>query len=64
MADETQRNDPVKEIFDELFSVLEALEIQNVAMLQFLKEEGMATEEKLAPYLDRAGNAASVKWRA
>jgi hypothetical protein len=64
MADETQRNDPVKEIFDELFSVLESLETQNVAILQFLKEQGMASDEKLAPYLDRAGNAASVKWRA
>src|SRR4051794_18431020 len=64
MADESQRNDPVKEIFDELFSVLESLEIQNVAILQFLKEQGMASDEKLAPYLDRAGDAASVKWRA
>src|SRR5689334_9856930 len=64
MNDESQKNSPEKEIFNELFGLLETLEIQNVAMLEFLKEEGIATDEKLAPYMDRAGNAASVKWRA
>ena len=56
--------EPIKEILDELYSLLETLETQNLALLQFLKDQGMATEEKLAPYLDRAGNASSVKWRA
>jgi chemotaxis protein histidine kinase CheA len=56
--------EPIKEILDELFSLLEALETQSLALTQFLKDQGIATEEKLAPYLDRAGNASSVKWRA
>jgi hypothetical protein len=55
---------PIKEILDELFSLLETLETQSLALTQFLKDQGMATDEKLAPYLDRAGNASSVKWRA
>src|ERR1700674_5564714 len=56
--------EPIKEILDELFSLLESLETQSLALTQFLKDEGIATNEKLAPYLDRAGNASSVKWRA
>jgi hypothetical protein len=56
--------DPIKEILDELFSLLETLETQSLALTQFLKDQGIATDEKLAPYLDRAGNASSVKWRA
>jgi hypothetical protein len=56
--------EPIKEILDELFSLLESLEAQSLALTQFLKDQGIATHEKLAPYLDRAGNASSVKWRA
>jgi hypothetical protein len=56
--------EPIKEILDELFSLLESLEAQSLALTQFLKDQGIATDEKLAPYLDRAGNASSVKWRA
>jgi hypothetical protein len=56
--------EPIKEILDELFSLLESFETQSLALTQFLKDEGIATDEKLAPYLDRAGNASSVKWRA
>ena len=56
--------EPIKEILDELFSLLETLETQSLALTHFLKDQGIATEEKLAPYLDRAGNASSVKWRA
>jgi len=55
---------PIKEILDELFSLLESLEAQSLALTQFLKDQGIATDKKLAPYLDRAGNASSVKWRA
>jgi chemotaxis protein histidine kinase CheA len=56
--------EPIEEILDELFSLLETLETQSLALTQFLKDQGIATDEKLAPYLDRAGNASSVKWRA
>jgi hypothetical protein len=56
--------EPIKEILEALFSLLEALETQSLALTQFLKDEGIASDEKLAPYLDRAGNASSVKWRA
>ena len=56
--------EPVKEILEELFSLLETLETQSLALTQFLRDEGIATDEKLAPYLNRAGNASSVKWRA
>jgi N-acetylmuramoyl-L-alanine amidase CwlA len=56
--------EPIKEILDELFSLLESLETQTLAVTQFLKDQGIATDKKLAPYLDQAGNASSVKWRA
>ena len=59
-----KNNDAVKEVFEGLFELLENLETQNVAILQFLKDNAGATDEKLKPYLDQAGNAASVKWRA
>jgi hypothetical protein len=58
------KTDPIKEVLSELFGLLETSETQTLAVLQFLKDEGIATEEKLEPYLDRAGNASSVRWRA
>jgi hypothetical protein len=60
---ETNTN-PVKEVFGELFTLLERLETQSAAFLQFVKDQGMITDEKLAPYLESAGNSTSVKWRA
>src|SRR5262249_27856984 len=57
-------SNPIKDIFDNLFNLLEALETQNLAVLQFLKDENIATEKKLAPYIERAEKASSVKWRA
>jgi len=60
---ETNTN-PVKEVFGELFTLLERLETQSAAVLQFVKDQGTITDEKLAPYLESAGNSCSVKWRA
>lgn len=54
----------IKEVFEELFTHLERLETQSAAILQFLKEKKRVTDKQLAPYLEQAGNAANVKWRA
>jgi hypothetical protein len=56
--------DQLKEILGELFSLLEAMETSNLAVLQFLKEKGIANEKEFAHFLEQAGNASSVKWRA
>jgi hypothetical protein len=52
------------EVLNELFSALESAETQNGAILQFLKDKNLATDEDLAPYLQQAGNASSVRWMA
>jgi len=57
-------NETALEIFDHLFSLLEAQETQSAAMLQFIKDKGIASDAELAPYLDQAGNTSSVRWRA
>jgi hypothetical protein len=62
--DTDKTDNPIKEVLDGLFTLLETLETQNAAVLEFLKDQGIATDEKLAPYLERAGSASSVKWRA
>jgi hypothetical protein len=55
---------PLKEILGELFTLLETQETHSMAVLQFLKDQGIATDEKLAPYLEQAGKASNVKWLA
>ena len=52
------------QLLDELFSALEDLETQSEGILQFLKDKGLATDQELAPYLDRAASASEVRWRA
>ncbi|MGC2698077.1 MAG: hypothetical protein WA738_20000 [Candidatus Angelobacter sp.] len=57
-------SEAIKEVLDALFSQLERLDTQNSAMLQFLQEKKRVTDKQLAPYLEQAGNASSVRWRA
>ena len=61
---EMEPSNPLKEIFDELFGLLEPLETQSMALTQFLRDEKIGNDKKLAPYLEQVGNASSVKWRA
>jgi hypothetical protein len=53
-----------EELLNELGSSLEMLETQQGALLQFLKDKGVITDEQFAPYLTQAGNASNVRWRA
>ena len=53
-----------QELLNELGSSLKNLETEHAALLQFLKDNGMLTDEQFAPYLAQAGTASSVRWRA
>jgi hypothetical protein len=54
----------LQEVFEELFQSLETGETQSAAILQFLKAEGIANDENLAPYFEQASKASSVRWVA
>ena len=56
--------DSLKEVLSELFGLLETQETNSAAVLQLLKDQGIASDEKLSTYLDQAGRASNVKWRA
>ncbi len=56
--------DLAQELLNELGSSIESLESQQAALLQFLKDDGVVTDEQFAPYLAQAGHASSVRWRA
>lgn len=51
-------------VLEELFSAFEMVETQSAAILEFMKDKGLATDDDLASYLERAGNASNVRWRA
>jgi hypothetical protein len=63
MDQENDKN-PIAEIFDEMFTLLEAMETRSVAMLNYLQGQQGVTDENLAPYMDRASAASEVRWRA
>jgi hypothetical protein len=54
----------VQEILREVFASLEAVETKSAALLQFMKDKGIAKPEELEPYMEQAGNASSVRWLA
>ncbi len=56
--------DSLKEVLGELFALLETQETNSTAVLQLLKDQGIASDEKLSSYLDQAGRTSNVKWRA
>ncbi|HSS99427.1 MAG TPA: hypothetical protein VLK33_20470 [Terriglobales bacterium] len=53
----------IQELLDEFIPTLESLDAQNMAVIQFLKDQD-GNEEKLAPYLENAAKASNVKWLA
>jgi outer membrane biosynthesis protein TonB len=56
--------DAIKEVLSELFALLETQETNSTAVLHLLKDQGIASDEKLSTYLDQAGRASNVRWRA
>lgn len=52
------------EILEELSSALQRVEALSSAVLEFVKDKGIVKEDELAPYLERASAASSVRWRA
>jgi hypothetical protein len=52
------------EIIEELASTFQKLETQSAALLEFVREKGIAKDNDLAPYMERAAAASAVRWRA
>jgi hypothetical protein len=69
IKDKLQEDQPVddklvRQVFEELLPSLEALDTKCAAILQFLKNKGIANDDELAPYFEEAGNASNVRWGA
>jgi hypothetical protein len=56
--------DLAQELLNVLGSSLENLETQHAALLQLLKDNGVVSDDQLAPYLTQAGKTSNVRWRA
>jgi hypothetical protein len=56
--------DLAEQLFNQLSSSLENLETQHAALMQFLKDNGILTDDQFAPYLAQTEKASSVRWRA
>lgn len=54
----------VKELVNDLLPTLQAADSRGVAILRLLKDKGIVSDDELAPYLEQAANASSVKERA
>jgi hypothetical protein len=50
-----------EQILDELLPSFESLETQSAAVLQFLKDNKIATDEQLAPYIEQARSASAIR---
>lgn len=49
----------LEEVVDELVSSIEAIEAQATAAVQFLKAQGIATDEQLTPFMSKRGPPAT-----
>lgn len=57
-------DNPSKEAFNDLLAYVEQVDTRIGAVLQFLRENGTITDEKLASYLEHASKASDVRRRA
>jgi hypothetical protein len=55
---------PIEQVISDLLPYFEALEAQSAAILQLMRDKQIATNDELTRYLEQAGDASSVKWRA
>lgn len=52
------------ELVDDILQMFQLAESRSAALLQLLKDKGIVSDDELAPYLEQAANASSVKRRA
>jgi hypothetical protein len=57
-------DNPVKDVVNELIPYFERLETESAAVMQLLTDKGLVSSEELNRYLEQAGRASEVKWRA